>query len=252
MTLWWIEVRKHIPFFASIIGAVTGTSVAAAIWPDTQMLAILRSICGLLCWTGAVVYVSTNVVRFVTLGGDLLMHISSLNPWRLLGMKSAVLGTFMLCLHIVSVVGQWRELADTSRGESPEVFTYLFFAKLVSIAAFLIAVALAATLAKVIRGRGPAVAAFGVLVFAMIVLQTIALWRLGAPHTSSWFIGIGGDMYTVNLYANILPLILTGPELGILPALAWVSVAFNAACAILGIMMWAVLARLRRFDFAAV
>lgn len=251
MTLWLLEVRKHLPFFASIIGAVVATSIAVAIWPDVEMLEVLRSMCGLLCWTGTVVYVAASTVRFVTLGGDLLLHISALNRWRLLGMKAAVLGAFMLCLHVAALLGQVRAISDAPDGESAAVFAYLVIAKIVAIATFIVTVIMVATLAKAGRGRGAAIAAFGLLVLAIIVVQAIALWRLGAPNTTSWFIGVGGDMYTVNLSANIVPLILTGPELGMLPSVAWASIALNAAFSLVMVAIWALLARFRRFDFVA-
>lgn len=250
MILWSIETRKHLPFFASVIGAVVAMSIAAVIWPDIEMLDVLRSMCGLLCWTGAVVYVAANIVRFITLGGDLLLHISVLDRWRLLGMKAAVLGAFMLCLHVAAVVGQAHAITEAAKGETAEVFEYLAVAKVVAIATFIITVSMVATLVKATRGRGAAVAAFGLLALAIIALQVIVLWRLGAPDTTSWFIGIGGDMYTVNLYANILPIILSGPELGMLPELAWASIAFNGAFSLVMVASWGLLARFRRFDFA--
>jgi len=72
------------------------------------------------------------------------------------------------------------------------------------------------------------------------VLQVILLWRIGAPNTTDFFIGIGGTEYTAHLYAGVLPLTLSGPGGGYLPpSLISVSMLLNVGWMLVcGSVLW--------------
>ena len=246
--LWRVEYRKHLPYFAMVIAVTAGLGIASAIAPDVEVFSVLLTMSTLVTWTATIVYTSACTLRFLTLGDDLLLHVSSLSPWRLVTVKALVLGSYMAMQCAATVMAQSPHISEVVGPESGRVFTYLVAAKLVSIACFLISVVFAAAVAKTIRQRGPATALFVVALMILVAAQAIVLWHLGAPETQFFFIGVGGDFTTVNLYANVLPLVLTGPGEGFLPPVAGLSMLLNAAVAVAIALVTAGLVRWRRFD----
>jgi hypothetical protein len=246
--LWRVEYRNHLPYFSIAIGLTVAAGIATAAAPHVQVFPVVLAMTGLVAWVATTVYVAAAILRFLTLGHDTLLHVSALSPWRVTARKALVLGTYMVVQHVATLLALAPHIGDTVGAERTQVLAYLFAAKVVSIATFVIAVILVATTAKTMRGRGPATTVFVVALMLVVGAQAILLWRLGAPGTHSFFIGVGGDFTTVNLYANVLPLILTGPAEGYLPPIAGLSVVLNvgaAACMLLGTLA---LIRWRRFD----
>jgi len=247
--LWRTELRKHLPIFATVWMATLAAGVAAAIAPHVVVLEVVHALCGMLCWTASSLYAASVLFRFIALGDDLFLQISSVSRWKLALLKVALLGALMVVQHLIAVgtdLGQLRNAAGTSFNAA---VLYMLLAKTLSIAAFLALVLLAATSAKTLPGRGASGTFFGLAVVATITAQAILLWRIGAPATQDFFIGVGGEMFTVNLYANLLPLTLTAPDSGFIPPITGTSVALNAAGILVFIGCWAVLIRARRFNF---
>lgn len=249
--LWRVEYRNHLPYFSIAIGLTVAAGIATAAAPHAEVFAVVLAMTGLVAWVATTVYVAAAILRFLTLGHDTLLHVSALSPWRLTARKALVLGSYMVAQHVATLLAQTPHISDTVGAERTTVFAYLFAAKVVSIAAFLIAVVLVATIAKTMRGRGPATTVFVVSLVVVVAAQAIVLWRLGAPGTKSFFIGVGGDFTTVNLYANVLPLILTGPAEGFLPPIAGFSAVLNAGAAACMLLVTLALIRWRRFDHVA-
>jgi len=249
--LWRTEYRNHLPYFSIVIGLTVAAGIATAAAPHVEVFAVVLAMTGLVAWVATTVYVAAATLRFLTLGGDTLLHVSALSPWRLTARKALVLGSYMVLQHIATLLAQAPHISDTVGAERTQVFAYLFMAKVVSIASFLIAVVLVATLAKTMRRRGPATTLFVVALVVVVTAQAIMLWRLGAPDTQSFFIGVGGEFLTANLYANVLPLILTGPAEGFLPPITGLSVVLNAGAIASMLLMTVALIRWRRFDHVA-
>lgn len=249
--LWRVEYRNHLPYFSIAIGLTVAAGIATAAAPQVEVFAVVLAMTGLVAWVATTVYVAAAILRFLTLGNDTLLHLSALSPWRLTARKALVLGSYMVVQHITTLLAQAPHISDTVGAESAQVFAYLFMAKVVSIASFLIAVVLVATLAKTMRRRGTATTLFVVGLVVVVTAQAIMLWRLGAPDTQSFFIGVGGDFITANLYANVLPLVLTGPAEGFLPSITGLSVALNAGAIACMLLVTLALIRWRRFDHVA-
>src|SRR4029453_18763924 len=106
---------------------------------------------------------------------------------------------------------QIKTILDVSGGQSTAVLSYMVLAKVLSVTAFLALVVFLSSLVKLLRSRASMLIAFSILIVGLIIGQTIALWQIGAPNAAEWFIGVQGDFYTVNLYSNILPIILSSP-----------------------------------------
>lgn len=249
--LWLIEVRKHAAFFAITIGLAIVTSVAAALFPQQQVLEVIRTLTGMLVWCASAVYVAADLARFLALGNDVLLHCSAFSPLRNACVKATILGIFLVALHAATLGGGAEAIAEAVGSDAPTVFAYYVLAKALSIVTYLATVVLCALVSKVFRTRNLVVTTFTVALVAMVIGQTIALWRLGAPETDFFFIGVGGDFLSVNLYANILPIILTAPSEGFVPPIAGLSIVLNmavAAATLLGVLL---LSRFRRFDFVA-
>lgn len=247
--LWLIEFRKHLPFFSVAIGPAALTGVAAALVPDQPVLEVIRTLSGMLVWCGSVVYVAADLARFLTLGNDVLLHIGAPGQLKTAGIKAASLGAFLLALHAATLIGGAATITETVETDAPAVFAYFVVAKAVSIVTYLVTVVFAASAAKVFRARGSATTAFIVVLVGIVVGQTLTLWRLGAPDTDFFFIGVGGDFLSVNLYANILPIILTPPSAGFLPPIAGLSVLLNSVLSFVAGAITLLLMRFRRFDF---
>jgi hypothetical protein len=246
--LWRVEYRNHLPYFSIVIGLTVAAGIATAAAPHVEVFAVVLAMTGLVAWVATTVYVAAAILRFLTLGGDTLLHVSALSPWRLTTRKALVLGSYMVAQHIATLLAQAPHISDTVGAERTQVFAYLFAAKVVSIATFLIAVVLAGALAKAMRRRGPATTVFAVVLVLVVTAQAILLWRLGAPDTQSFFIGVGGDFTTANLYANVLPLVLTGPAEGFLPSITGLSMMLNASVAAFMLVGSLALIRWRTFD----
>ena len=155
----------------------------------------------------------------------------------------------LIVQHLLAVGLQLQDLLEPAGADAGAVIGYVMLAKVVSIAAFLLSVTFLATVAKVPRGRGVSTSFFAVGLLVVIGVQGVLLWRLGAPTTEEFFIGVGGQLFTVNLYANILPLTLTGPSEGFLPPISGLSVVLNLIAAVVFAAGWGVLAKVRRFNF---
>lgn len=244
-----VELRKHLPVFVAAYLATTATGIAAAIAPDIVTLDVVRALCTLLCWSATTVYSAAVVFSFVVLGRDQLFQISTRSRWQLVGLKLGVLAALLTVQHLLTLGLQMPDLVEPAGADAPAVIGYVMLAKIVSIAAFLLSVTFLATVSKVLGGRGVSTSFFAVGLVVVIGLQGILLWRLGAPTTQEFFIGVGGQLFTVNLYANILPLTLTGPSGGFLPPISGLSVVLNLIAAVLFGAGWAVLAKVRRFNF---
>lgn len=249
--LWLIEFRKHVPFFSVTIGLSVVTALAAALMPDQPVLEVVRTLGSMLVWCGSAVYVAADIVRFLTLGNDVLLHISAHGQLRAVFVKAATLGSFLLALHTATLVGGASTITEATGTDAPTVFAYFVAAKTVSIVTYLVTVMFASSVAKVFRTRGTAVTAFIAVLLGLVVGQTLALWRLGAPDTDFFFIGVGGDFLSVNLYANILPIILTAPAEGFVPPIAGLSVVLNVLAVAAAVTITLLLMRIRRLDFVA-
>ncbi|PZE36491.1 hypothetical protein [Curtobacterium sp. MCPF17_031] len=247
--LWRVEFRKHLPVFVAAYLATTVTGVAAVLAPDIVTLDVIRALCTLLCWSATTVYSAVVVFAFLVLGRDQLFQISTRSRWQLVGLKLGVLAVLLTVQHLLTVGLQLQSLLEPAGADAAAVIWYVTLAKVVSIAAFLLSVTFLATLSKVLRGRGVLTSFFAVGLLVIIGVQAVLLWRLGAPTTQEFFIGVGGQLFTVNLYANILPLTLTDPSAGFLPPISGLSVVLNLIAAIVSAAAWAVLAKVRRFDF---
>lgn len=247
--LWLVELRKHLPLFGTVSLVTTSMGAVRALNPDVLTLQVIQALCVLLCWTATTIYSASVVFAFLTLGRDLLLHLSTRSRWQLAGVKLSVLAVLLLVQHALTLVWQ---VADLSKSAGPHVgaaIGYVVVAKIVSILVFLCSVTLVATLAKKFRGRGGATTFFASGMLVVVAAQAIVLWRIGAPNTHDFFIGVGGDVFTVNLYANILPLTLTGPGDGFLPPITGLSILLNLLVAVTLAGTWAVSAKVRKFDF---
>ncbi len=160
-----------------------------------------------------------------------------------------MLVVLLVVQHALTVAWQVSDLTRSAGPDAGAAISYVVIAKSVSIVVFLCSVTFVATAAKTFRGRGGATSSFVIGMLVVVAAQVILLWRIGAPSTHDFFIGVGGDAFTVNLYANILPLTLTGPGDGFLPSITNVSIALNLIAAVLLIIGWMVLAKVRKFDF---
>jgi len=244
-----IELRKHLPVFVAAYLATAATGTAAALAPDVVTLDVIRALCTLLCWSATTVYSAAVVFSFLVLGRDQLFQISTRSRWQLVGLKLGVLTVLLTVQHLLTVGLQLQDLLEPAGPDAAAVIGYVMLAKVVSLAAFLLSVTFLAILAKVLRGRGVSTSFFAVGLLVVIGVQGILLWRLGAPTTQEFFIGVGGQLFTANLYANILPLTLTGPSGGFLPPISSLSVVLNLIAAVVFAAGWAVLAKVRRFNF---
>ena len=244
-----VELRKHLPVFVAAYLATTAIGTAAALAPDIVTLDVVRALCTLLCWSATTVYSAAVVFSFVVLGRDQLFQISTRSRWQLVGLKLGVLTVLLIVQHLLTVGLQLQDLLEPAGADAAAVIGYLMLAKVVSIAAFLLSVTFLAILTKVLRGRGLSTTVFAVGLLVVIGVQGVLLWRLGAPTTQEFFIGVGGQLFTVNLYANILPLTLTGPNGGFLPPISGLSVVLNLIAAVVFAAGWAVLVKVRRFNF---
>lgn len=248
--LWRIEFRKHVFVFLAcwLVVAVTGT--AALVAPHVVALQAVQAFGTMLAWCAATVYSAGVLLSYFTLGDDLLLHIGSLPRTRVALMKAAVLAVLMYLLHIVTFAFQAHTIADAAGGQIPAVIGYVFAAKALSIAAFLALVVFLSAAVKIpLHGKGSSIGGYTVLAVGIVIAQAILLWRLGAPDTSHFAIGVGGAFFTANLYANILPLTLTGPADGLLPAVTGLSLLLNGAAIVLFAGLWALLVRTRRLNF---
>ncbi|NQX11432.1 hypothetical protein HQQ80_07335 [Microbacteriaceae bacterium VKM Ac-2855] len=247
--LWVVEFRKHLPIFAAIYAVTIVTGAAALLFPDVVVLGVIQALGGLLCWSAAVIYAASVILRYLSLGRDLLLQIGTVSRWRIVWMKAAVLGAYLFGLHVVSLAFLFKKTSDAAGDQFGSVLAYLIGGKLLSIAVFLVAVVLVATLVKMLRTKAAVVTGFSVLVVAVVIGQAILLWQTGAPDTAHFFIGVGGDFFTVNLYANILPIILTDASAGFLPNIWVTSVLLNTALAAMYFLIWAVVTRVSRVNF---
>lgn len=250
--LWRVELRKHLPVTAAAAVATVATGAAAALAPEVVSVAVLHSLCILLCWSAVVCASAGAVFNFLVLGRDQLLQISTRSRWALAGMKLVVLAGLLVLLHLVTLAVQvpaLRDAADAAGTALGGVLAAVVVSKVVSVCAFLLSTAALAVLAKTMPGRATATVFYTVALIVVVVGQAVALWQLGAPTTRSFFIGVGGELTTVNLYANILPLTLTSPAEGIIPPIWGLSVALNLGSAALFGALWAVMARVRRYNF---
>lgn len=250
--LWVIEVRKNLPLFAAlyIATAITGTLHLAV--PDSATFSVIQGLGTLLCWSAAVIYAATVIFRYIALGRDVFLQIGTVSRWRIVWIKAAVLCAYLLALHLLSVAFQVKTIADTAGSDAPGVLAYIAAAKLLSIAAFLTLVVFLSSLVKLFRGRAPMLIAFSILIVALIVGQTLFLWQIGAPDATEWFIGVQGQFYTVNLYSNILPIVLTGPADGLMPSITATSIVINSAALLVYFIGWTVFSRTARVNFLTV
>lgn len=250
--LWRIEFRKHIFVFLPcwLVVALTGT--AALIAPGAAWLQAVQAFGTMLAWCAAVIYTAGVLLSYFALGGDLLLHIGSLSRTRMMLMKAVVLAVLLYLLHAVTFAFQARTIGEAAGRQSPAVIAYVLGAKALSIAAFLALVMLLSAAVKIpLRGKGSSIAVYAVLAVGLVIVHAILLWRLGAPDTTHFAVGVGGAFFTANLYANILPLTLTGPADGLLPGVTCVSLLLNAAAVILFAGLWTLAARTRRLNFYA-
>ena len=250
--LWRTEVRKHLPVFAAVYSAIVLVGVARWVAPDVLVLEIVQALCGMLCWTGSAVYAATILFRFITLGDDVSLQISSVGRWSSASLKASVLCGLLVLQHLLGVAVTVDQLRNTAAAEFATALVYVVVAKTLSIVSFLTLVLLSATSAKVFSGRGACAAVFVIGLLTAITAQGLTLWRIGAPTTEHFFIGVGGDAFTVNLYANILPLTLTGPAEGFLPIITGTSMVLNLSAVLAFLACWALLIRFRRFNFVAI
>ncbi|WIJ46546.1 hypothetical protein [Curtobacterium citreum] len=247
--LWLVEFRKHLPVFIAVAVATSAVSIAATAFPKVVALEVVQALCVLLCWSATTCYSAAVVFSFLALGRDQLLQLSTRSRWQLAFLKLCVLTVLLVAQHALTVGLQIRDLTDAAGKTAPAAIVYVLLAKIVSISVFLLGALLLATLSKLLRSRGTATTFFAVGLVGVIVVQALLLWRSGAPDTHDFFIGVGGHPFTVNLYANILPLTLTGPSSGFLPSIAGWSMVLNLTAALLFTAAWAVIARGRKFDF---
>jgi hypothetical protein len=247
--LWRAEFRKHLPLFGVAYAVTVATGIAVIVRPDVLAFEVIQALGGMLCWSATVVYSAAVVFRYLALGADPLLHLGTIGRWRIALMKVAVLGALLFSQHLIAVAMLLGTLLDTAGGDVGPVMTYLVVAKALSIVTFLTAVGFLSTASKVMRGRAWTTTTFTLALLAVVVAQGILLWRTGAAATQDFFIGVGGDFFTVNLYANILPITLTGPEAGFLPPVAWLSASLNLGATVVFAVLWAAVATGRRHDF---
>lgn len=247
--LWVVETRKNLPLFAALylVTAIAGT--LRLVFPDAVTFGIIQGLGTLLCWSAAVIYAASVIFRYLAFGRDLLLQIGTVSRWRIVWIKATVLGAYMLGLHLVSLAFQLKTISETAGSQGAGVLTYMLLAKILSIAAFLTLVVFLSSLVKLLRSRAAMLIAFSILIVGLIVGQTIALWQIGAPNAAEWFIGVQGDFYTVNLYSNILPVILSSPADGLLPPVTTASIAINAVLLTAYLACWALFARTARINF---
>jgi hypothetical protein len=249
--LWLVEFRKHLPVFVAAYLATASIGVIVVLVPDVVALEVIQALCVLLCWSATTIYSAAAVFSYLVLGRDVLFQLSTRSRWQLASLKVTVLALLLTAQHVLTVGLQISTLADAAGRDAAAVIVYVLSAKIVSISAFLVSAAFLATLSKLLRGRGAATSFFAVGMVALVAAQAVLLWRTGAPNTRDFFIGVGGEPFTVNLYANILPLTLTGPSSGILPPVSGISVMLNLTAAVVFAAGWSILARARRFDFVS-
>ena len=246
--LWVVETRKHLPLFATLYVLTAAAGTLRLAFPDTVAFSVIQGLGTLLCWSAAVIYAASVIFRYLAFGRDLFLQIGTVSRWRIVGIKAVVLGACMLVLHLLTVGFQIKTISEAAGPQSTAVLAYLVAAKVLSIAAFLALVVFLSSVVKVLRGRAAMLLAFSILMVGLIVGQTIALWQIGAPHAAEWFIGVQGDFYTVNLYSNILPLILSGPADGFLPPVITTSIVLNAVMLTAYLALWALFARTARVN----
>lgn len=247
--LWRTEFRKHLPLFGVAYVVTVATGVAVIVRPGVLAFEVFQALGGMLCWSATVIYSASVVFRYLALGADPLLHLGTISRWRIALMKVAALGALLFFQHLIAVAMLLRTLLDAAGEDRGPVMTYLVVAKALSILTFLAAVGALSTASKVVRGRAGPTTAFALALLAVVVAQGILLWQTGAAGTRDFFIGVGGDFFTVNLYANILPITLTGPEAGFLPPVAWLSASLNLGAAVVFAVLWVAVAKGRRHDF---
>lgn len=247
--LWVVEARKNLPLFAALYLATIIAGILRLAFPGAVTFSIIQGLGTLRCWSAAVIYAASIIFRYLAFGRDLLLQIGTVSRWRIVWIKATVLGAYMLGLHLVSLALQIKTISETAGSQSTAVLTYMVLAKLLSITAFLTLVVFLSSLVKLLRGRASMLIAFSILLLGLITCQTIALWQIGAPNASEWFIGVQGDFYTVNLYSNILPIILSGPADGLLPPATTASITINAVLLAAYLAFWALFARTARINF---
>ena len=246
--LWVVETRKHLPLFATLYVLTAAAGTLRLAFPDTVAFSVIQGLGTLLCWSAAVIYAASVIFRYLAFGRDLFLQIGTVSRWRIVGIKAVVLGACMLVLHLLTVGFQIKTISEAAGPQSTAVLAYLVAAKVLSIAAFLALVVFLSSVVKVLRGRAAMLLAFSILMVGLIIGQTIVLWQIGAPEATEWFIGVQGDFYTVNLYSNILPIILSGPADGLLPPVITTSIFLNAVMLTAYLAFWALFARTARVN----
>lgn len=247
--IWVVELRKHFFFFAALWLVVAVAGTFAAIFREIDVFSTVQSFATILSWSAAVVYGAVVLLSYISLGNDLLLQIGTISRWRVVVVKAAVLFALAYVLHVVNLGFQLRIIFAAVSDAATSVLVYVLLAKAMSIASFLSLVIAAAVVAKLWRGKTMIVIVFSLLVVSAIVSQVILLWRIGAPNTSHFFVGAGGQFFTVNLYANVLPITLTTPSDGFLPQIWIDSVLLNFASLGICTVTWLLFAKFRRFNF---
>ena len=250
--LWRTEFGKNLPVFLACYAVVAVVGAAALIFRDVVALEAVQAFGVMLAWAAAVVYSSATLFAYFALGRDLLLHIGSVGRVSVLLMKAAVLGVLLYALHAVTFIFEARTIADAAGSRFPAVLAYLWGGKALSIVAFLTLSLFLSAAVKLLCGRGALIAAYAVIIVGVVIAQAIALWRIGAPTTTHFAVGVGGDFFTANLYANVLPLTLTGPGEGLLPPITGVGLLLNGGAAVILLALWLLLVRTRGLNFYAV
>lgn len=246
--LWLVELRRRLPvaLVAILLTAAAGTAAATA--PDFTTLGVVRELGVMLCWSATTIWSASVLVRHVTLADDALPELGTRPWWHVAVGKALVLGGLLLAQHVVTTLVELPTLHDAFGPDLAAAVTHTALAKVASLAAWLTVVLLVATLAALVPGRGRAVTVAVAGLTVVVVGQALLLWRTGAPDTDTFVLGVGSETWTVHLYANVLPLVLTAPAQGVVPGVAWLSVGLDGVVAVVAAATWTTVARRRRWD----
>jgi len=246
--LWLVELRHLLPVPLVAVALTGAAGAVAALAPDIVALGVVRELAVMLCWSGTAIWAAGVLVRHVTLVDDPLVQLGTRPWWRVAVGKALMIAALLTVQHVVTTIAELQTLHAAFGENLAGAVAHAAIAKVASLAAYLAVVLLVATLATLVLGRMRAVATVAIGVTIVVVGHALLLWRVGAPDTEVFVLGVGSDTWTVHLYANVLPLVLTGPSEGVVPDVAWLSLGLNAAVALTASATWLALARGRRWD----
>ena len=243
--------RRHGRVLVPLLAVYLAVGIAAVILRHQAQAWMVFGLVTVLVSVGATVYAFDYQFRFFDLGEDRLFHLSSATRVRTSLRSSAVLFAYLAAFYIV---GRTCSLAmgETPYGDWLDGLGGGLVQKLASLAAGLGVVLLVSAAIKGVRGRlflrgigwAGAVVVFGACVAGMIAW---AIAQSTGQEPVEWTIGASSDPNTTTVYAGVIPVLTPNTHDMVVTSWAWC--AINAGLAVVTILGFLALTRVRRMNF---